>query len=144
MAFMKYQVLFCLLTVTLSIKSQPRIYLADLASMKTAVEKTASFKAQIKGEKRAAFNVLYKQLTADSTLTPGDYLYFHNLSRLIFPLRDNHLGFYQAPNEVPFMTSKSIDSFVDTKEFRDYPRTTLNIDSLKNVLSKKPVDSIEG
>src|SRR6185503_13538574 len=65
-------------------------------------------------------------------------------SQLIFPLRDNHLGFYQIPNFEKFKTKAGVDSFIISKEFLNYPTCRINIDSLKAELAKKPADSIEG
>ena len=133
-----------LLFLTLVLNAQTNTYLADLAALKSIVEKTASFKAQIKGDKLSYYHNLYKRLASDTVSNPNSYKYFYNLSQLLFPLRDNHLGFYQLPNNNHFRTKESIDSFISTKEFRDYPTYKINIDSLKIELSKKPAESIEG
>lgn len=120
------------------------MYLSDLTALKSLVENTASFKAQIKGERKTEFNALYTRLASENISNANSYKYFYNLSQLIFPVRDNHLGFYSLPNYDLFRTKESIDSFVATKAFFDYPSTSLNIDSLKAILSAKPIESIEG
>lgn len=133
---------FLLLTVVSN--AQTNNYLTDLAALRSILQKTPSFKAQIKGDKLSFYNALYDRLASDTTNTPNSYNYFYNLSQLIFPLRDNHLGFYQLPNFNNFKTKESIDSFLTTKEFLNYPTCNINIDSLKTELTKKPADSIEG
>lgn len=133
---------FFFLAVVLN--AQTNTYLEDLTTLKSIVEKTASFKAQIKGDKLSNYNDLYNRLAADTTNNANSYKYFYNLAQLLFPLRDNHLGFYQLPNYNHFKTKESIDSFVTTKEFLDYPTCKINIDSLKAKLATKPAESVEG
>jgi len=133
---------FCFLTGVLN--AQTKTYLADLAALKSILQKTPSYKAQIKGDKLSHYNSLYDRLTLDTTNNPNNFQYFYNLAQLLFPFRDNHLGFYQLPNYANFKTKESIDSFTKTKEFLDYPAIKINIDSLKEVLAIKPDSSIEG
>lgn len=124
--------------------AQTNYYLADLDALKSILQKTPSYKAQIKGGKLEYYNALYDRLVTDTVVDPDTYNYFYNLSQLVFPLRDNHLGFYQLPNYNNFKTQANIDSFIRTREFSNYPTCKINIDSLKNELAKKPPDSIEG
>jgi hypothetical protein len=123
---------------------QTNTYLADLASLKTIIKNTPSYKAQIKGSKLSYYNALYSRLVSDTIGELSSFKYFYNLSQLVFPLRDNHLGFYQLRNYSNFKTKESIDSFIKTKEFQSYPTCAINIDSLKTELAKKPTNSIEG
>lgn len=133
---------FLLLSIISRAQSNP--YLADLAALKAILQKTPSFKDQIKGGRLANYNALYNRLASDTSGYLNSYNYFYNLSQLLFPLRDNHLGFYQLPNYNIFKTKEGIDSFTQTKEFLDYPNFRINIDSLKFELARKPADSIEG
>ena len=123
---------------------QINTYLEDLAALKFVLQKTPSYKSQIKGDKQALFNSLYERLASDTTSNPHSFKYFYNLSQLIFPLKDNHLGFYQIAAYDNFKNKERMDSFIGTKEFLDYPTFHINIDSLKNVLAKRPADSVEG
>jgi hypothetical protein len=104
-------------------------YLADLTSLRTILQKTPSYKDQIKGEKLTAYNELFDRLKGDSATITSSYKYFYNLAQLFFPFQDNHLGFRQ------------IDKFPKESE---YPKYEGNIDSLKSVLINKSLDSIEG
>lgn len=130
--------------LTLVLNAQTNTYLADLTALNSIIEKTPSFKAQIKKGKLSHYNDLFKRLASDTPSNPNNYNYFHNLAQLLFPLRDNHLGFYQLPNYDHFKTKESTDSFVTRKEFLDYPTFIINIDSLKDKLSSKPANLIEG
>jgi hypothetical protein len=130
--------------LTLILNAQTSTYLADQKALKSILQNTASYKAQIKGDRLSQYNALYDRLVADTAGIRDSYSYFYNLAQLLFPLRDNHLGFYQLPNYNHFKTKQSIDSFITTKEFLNYPTCKINIDSLKTELAKKPSDSIEG
>ena len=99
--------------------------------------------SQIKGDKLTKFNTLFKHLASDTTnLTT--FKYFKNLAQLVYPLRDNHLGLYQITDDNNFKDKESIDKFISTKEFLNYLKYTINIDSLKIELQAKSTDSIEG
>lgn len=124
--------------------AQSGTYLEDLKALQSILQKTPSYRVQIKGVKLDEHQKLYDRLASDTVADPNSYRYYYNLAQLLFPIRDNHLAFYQIPNFEIFKTRESIDSFVVTKEFRDYPTVNINIDSLKNELTKKSVDSLEG
>ena len=112
------------------VKAQTKnTYVADIISLHNILQKTPSYKDQIKGQSLTAYNELFTRLKSDSTYSISDYKYFYNLAQLFFPIQDNHLGFYQT------------DKFPKESE---YPKFDGNIDSLKSVLETKVLDSIEG
>src|SRR5688572_16618501 len=141
---MRLSLLSALFLLSTTAEAQTSTYKTDLQQLKSILQNTASYKVQIKGEKLSQYNSLYQQLLSDSINIMNTFDYFHNLSQLLFPLRDNHLGFYQVANYNHFKTKETIDSFIRTKEFSDYPSIQINFDSLRNELAKKSVDSIEG
>lgn len=124
--------------------AQKNPYLGDLNALKSVLQKTPSYKVQIKGDKLKSYNKLYNSLATDTGNKPNSYQYFYNLAQLVFPLRDNHLAFYQLPDVNNFKDRETIDRFVKTAEFLAYPRLEINLDSLKAVLLKKHAESIEG
>lgn len=117
------------LFLSLTTHSQSNTYLADLRKVRSVLENTPSYKDQIKGDALVSFNALFHQLEKDSTHPISSFRYFENLARLFFPIRDNHLGFYQV---------------AVTNSGEDFPRFTGNIDSLSGKMSQSPPDSIEG
>jgi Peptidase family S41 len=141
---MRITLLIAFLISSFVSNSQTGTYLEDLKSLQSVIQKTPSYKTQIKGDNLDQYKKLYDHLASDSITDPNSFRYFYNLSQLLFPIRDNHLAFYQIPNFENFKTKESIDSFITTKEFRDYPTVDINFDSLKNELTKKDADSIEG
>jgi hypothetical protein len=119
-------------------------YVQDIAALHALIQKTPSYKAQVKGKDLNDYNKLYEQLRNDKVDNISSYKYFYNLSQLILPLRDNHLGFYQLPNSDNFKNKEAIAKFVSSKEFEEYPKYEINLDSLKLALTNKPLESVEG
>ena len=130
--------------LTLGLQAQTNPYLTDLSALKTILQKTPSYKSQIKGKQLALYNDLYDRLLTDISSKVNNYNYFYNLAQLIFPLKDNHLAFYQIPDVENFKDQERIEQFITTKEFLDYPQYAGNLDSLKSALAAKPAESIEG
>lgn len=108
---------------------QNNTYLTDLTALRNILEKTPSYRDQIKGETLVAYDSLFNRLKVDSNYSISDYKYFYNMAQLFFPIQDNHLGFYQI-NKFP-------------KE-SEYPTFKGSLDSLKSALTKKALDSVEG
>ncbi|MGF2075725.1 hypothetical protein, partial [Enterococcus casseliflavus] len=73
-------------------------YQSDLIELKDILQKTPSYKDQIKKQNLISYNSLFEKLLADTVKNPSDYKYFYNLAQLFFPIRDNHLTFYQIAN----------------------------------------------
>lgn len=130
-----------LLSFNILSSAQTNTYLKDLEALRSILQKTPSYKAQITGEQLTEYNRLYQQLAIDTISDPIDYKYFFNLSQLIFPLRDNHIGFYQHANYNNFTNKESVDRYIASTEFSKHPRIDINIDSMKLSLSLKPADS---
>jgi hypothetical protein len=120
-----------LLTIfSLSAKTQTgNSYVSDLSSLRIILEKTPSYKDQVRGESLASYNQLYEKLKTDSLHNISDFKYFYNLAQLFFPIQDNHLGFYQIAK-------------IPTES--EYPRFEGNVDSLQTALARMPLDSVEG
>ena len=133
-----------LFLVTVVSNAQTNVYLSDLAALKSVLQKTPSYKAQIRGHRKASYERLYNQLAADSAINPGDYRYFYNLCQLLFPLRDNHLGFYQLADHNRFSNKDSVGRSLSAKESVAFPEYKGNVDSLKSALLARPLDSLEG
>ena len=106
--------LTCLL-LSLILQAQTNSYLADLQALKSIIQKTPSYKAQIKDRKLEVYDSIYNHLADDTVNNISDYRYFHNLSQLFFSLRDNHLAFYQIPDYNNFRDKARIDCFVKTR-----------------------------
>lgn len=127
---MKFIQLFLLTILCISSQAQTiNTYQTDLTELQSILQKTPSYKDQIKGQSLISYNSLFEKLLSDTVKNASDYKYFYNLAQLFFPIRDNHLTFYQIAN---FPSEK------------DFPTFKGNLDSLKSVLTTKPLDSLEG
>ena len=120
------------------------VYLTDINTLYDILQKTPSYKDQIKGQGLVSYNELYEKLRIDSVNKTSDYQYFYNLAQLFFPIRDNHLGFYQNIDDNNFKDQPAYEKYIATKEFKSFPKYDINIDSLKDALSNKHQDSVEG
>jgi Peptidase family S41 len=127
---MKYlQLLFLIIIFVTSQAQTNNTYKSDLIELQSILQKTPSYKDQIKGQSQITYNSLFEKLLSDTVKNASDYKYFYNLAQLFFPIKDNHLAFYQIanfPSSTDFLTFKG------------------NLDSLKFVLASKPLDSLEG
>jgi len=141
---MKILLAVAFLLFTIGAGGQTSFYQADLKALKSILEKTPSYKEQIVGNKLTSYNALFENLLSDTVGDSNSFKYFYNLSQLIFPLKDNHLGFYKIADYTKFKTKATIDSFVSSKEFLNYPVWNLNIDSLSAELTHRPDTSVEG
>jgi len=133
-----------LLFWALAVNAQTNSYSQDLAELRTVLQKTPSYKSQIKGARLDSFNILYNQLAADSNAVLNKYQQFLRLSKLFFLLRDNHLGFYEVPNYNHFKTHETIAEYVKSDAFLKLPKYDIDPDSLKTALTGKSPDSVEG
>jgi len=138
-----FSVLFLIhLSVLQAQTSNP--YLTDIKALYEILKKTPSFKDQITGQTLIAYNELYERLKADSVKDINDYKYFYNLAQLFFPIRDNHLGFYQFIDQSNFKDTASLTKYLKTEKFKKFPKYNINTDSLKEALRRRPLDSVEG
>jgi hypothetical protein len=118
----------------------------DLEKLYETLQKTPSFKDQIKGQKRKEYDHLFEHLKNEPIKSnPFDSLF--KLSQLLWPVKDNHLGLYQLPDK------KSVASKSDTgntiksanvPRIKRYPVVTADLDSLEKQLLAKPVSDVEG
>jgi Peptidase family S41 len=123
-------------------------YSKDLNQLYTVLKKTPSYKSQIKGDQKTAYTALYNHLQKEIVDDPNSFQYFYNLSQLLMPIKDNHLGFYQLPltflDPKKFSDTSLVKKYKAMPIYKAYPKTTINLDSLETVLKSKSKDSVEG
>lgn len=98
----------------------------DLNALYQAIQKMPSYKKLLKGD--ANYQQIYEDVKgkikdADEKTT------FKQLSRLIYPINDNHLGFYRTPDSVLKVA---------------YVSLPINTDSLRKQLVQKDKNELEG
>ncbi len=112
--------------LTLQLKAQEQQNIADLDFLYQAIKQLPSYKDQLKND--ASYTQLYQQLQKEMN-TADDFEVFKKLAQLIYPIKDNHLGFY-----------RSADS---TYKFKFLKAELPTADLIKK-LEQTPKDSIEG
>lgn len=145
---MKYQdttwkIVMTLLLVPSISFSQTTRFRQELYSLDSLLQKTRSFKQQIKGGRKQ----IYLQKKAELLESPDTtfaWQRFLLLTELLDLVKDNHLGFYERVNYQLFKTREQIDSLVAADYFRDLPSVNWNLDSLKDVLVAKSKGDVEG
>lgn len=128
--------------------SQSSRYTADVDALYRVLRQTPSFQDQITGDKKIAYDSLFTAVRNDSANFKDGYDYYYRLARLLYPLRDNHLGFYQFPMAILEEKYYGNDSIVKVYKqlwpVKTYPRLSVDTDSLRQILKNKPKDSVEG
>ncbi|WP_290795369.1 S41 family peptidase [Flavihumibacter sp. UBA7668] len=116
---------FLLLIQQLAIGQGFSRFQQELNSIDSLLQKTKSYKEQVKGEQLQKYQQKKQELSV-RTDTLHSWQRFILLTKLLEFVRDNHLGFYQRGNN------------------SEWPVVNWNLDSLKVVLSEKSADEIEG
>lgn len=141
-------ILFCLWIASIKAQSISYNYSKDLDRLYNILMKTPSYKHQIKGVKKDNYIQLYQKLKTRASNIKTDFDNFYYLSQLIIPLKDNHLAFWQSSNNglsySKFADSLFIRNYRESKEFKNYPKVSVSMDSLERELINKPKDGVEG
>ncbi|WP_377130223.1 hypothetical protein [Mucilaginibacter antarcticus] len=136
-----------LLTGKSLLGQQKNEFQKDFDFLYQELQKTPSYADQITGEKKTAYQNLYAKLKAQP-VAPTALDTFYNLSKLLWPIKDKHLAFYQNYNrDIDFKTLQTpgfIRDYRTSPTFKSFPRVKLNLDSLESSLAKKATGSVEG
>lgn len=139
-------VCFCLITIGLH-GQEPDYYLQDLDVLYQTLQKTPGYKDQIKGDKQREYANLFQRLRS-AQIGSSALDTFYNYSRLLWPIKDMHLGFWQVWDKDvsidKLKDSAYITAYRKKSVFKNTPKVTLNLDSLERLLQESPLDSIEG
>ena len=95
--FKMKKIIFLLLSafVIQQVRAQEQQNIADLDALYEAIQKVPSYKAQLKNDR--SYHELYESLRKDLK-SADDFIIYQQLLKLIYPLKDNHLGFYRKPD----------------------------------------------
>lgn len=140
--------LLCICLISISLHAQERdYYRSDLDYLYHILRKTPGYKDQIKGQKKKDYMQLFHSLR-DTQVGPSALDTFYQYSKLLWPIKDMHLVFWQIWDK-----QISIDQLKDTVYLADYRKksvfkntvkVTIDLDSLERSLQGKPADNIEG
>lgn len=100
--------------------------IADLDFLYKSIHQLPSYKKQLKND--TSYQRLYERIRKD--LKSGDeFEVYQRLLELIYPIKDNHLGFYKKP-----------DSVVKFK----YLKPEIDLAQMESKFKNYPIDSLEG
>ncbi|MEO1653438.1 MAG: S41 family peptidase, partial [Bacteroidota bacterium] len=119
----------------------------DLDFLYETLPKAPSFKAQIKGNRKAAFETHYRALRAQSSPQEPLFNCFMLLVELMRDVKDNHLRINYSTQKFSPDSLKDaafVERFKKSEAYLLYPASKRDLDSLEKVLSLRPVDSLAG
>ncbi|RYY61662.1 MAG: hypothetical protein EOO05_05650 [Chitinophagaceae bacterium] len=109
---------------------------------------TSSFRAQVTGEKKKAYDELLTALRAEADQSSGNFGCFQVVARLFDPIHDNHLDFYEksvpAMDPVQYGDKNKVAAYRALPVFRGWPVWKGDVAALEKRMMKVPADSIEG
>lgn len=120
---------------------------SDFAFLHQYLKQTISFKQQIKGKKKQAFEAIHSQLQQKAAATTSTYECFGLMRQLLLQVKDKHLGIKEL---VPAVSQKQLQdaafaqNYQNSPTFFNSPRVQLNLDSLEKVLHQAPKEAIAG
>jgi hypothetical protein len=122
----KWLICFCLLFAISAAKAQEQKNIADLEFLYRQIQKLPAYKDQLKDDQTYA--QLYQRLRKELN-TSNDFEAYQKMLALIYPINDNHLGFYRKPDSAA--------------KFKPAP-PKINLLLLRQKYATYPIDSIQG
>ena len=115
-----------ILITTIRLSAQEALNIADLDFLYKSIQALPSYKDQL--TKDDSYRQLYERLRKDLN-TSDDFEAYQKLLQLIYPIKDNHLGFYRKP---------------DSSYKFNYLKPPFNLGELEAKYKDYPKDSVEG
>lgn len=121
---------------------------ASLDSLHDFLKKMPSFRQQISGNKKEKYENMLAALRTEATSVTNAFDCFLLQTKLVLPLKDNHLLLYQLPaKEFRYADLKDsifLQQLLQIPAYKDFPCVAISRDSLEQALATKPADSVEG
>lgn len=113
-----------ILISTFSLDAQEGQNIADLDFLYQSIKALPSYKDQLKNDQ--SYRQLYERLRKDLN-TSDDFETYQKLLQLIYPIKDNHLGFYRTPDSsYNFNYFKPPFKLVELEaKYKDYPKDSV-------------------
>ncbi|RAI92185.1 S41 family peptidase [Algoriphagus yeomjeoni] len=144
----KVFILMLLLNFNLKLAAQPNCDCAsELDFVYEQVQTTASFKDQIRGEKKAKFEENYLSLRAQMNDELSKLDCFWALNQLMYMVQDKHVALTENPlglSEKSLQDSSFLAGYRDSHAFKNFPKTDRNVANLAKSLEGKRLDEVEG
>jgi len=119
----------------------------DLDFIVEKIKKMPSYKKQIKGNKEEEFKKNYKMLSSKMKQPIAVEACYKMLLEQMLLVNDVHISLKLNAKYLPKEDAKDeikIEAFKASEKFKNHPRTTHNLLELKEKLSKKSINDIEG
>jgi len=115
---------------------------ADLTFLDSKIRKTPAFK-----NNKKAYQDSYSKFSKEAVSIKSLYECYVLMNELMIPLNDNHsrvYGINLGATEAVIADPEKYSTFKNSALFNTYPKSSINLDSLKRVLANKPKLDIEG
>jgi hypothetical protein len=119
----------------------------DLDFIVKKMKKMPSYKKQIRGEKLVAFNNMYQSLSEEMTAPIAIEKCYQLLLKQMLLVNDAHSSLSinsKFLSETTLKDNEKLASFKLTERYKNHPKTTRNIATLKEELANKSIDDLEG
>lgn len=120
----KYLLILFVFFFVLKVNGQEAQNIADLDFLYQEIKKLPSYKDQLKGDEK--YEQLYQNLRANIK-SSNDFEVFQQLSQLLIPIRDNHLGLWRKPDSSYTFTPEkyTIDSLTLINKYLNYAKDSI-------------------
>ena len=119
----------------------------DLEFYYTEIQKTVSYKDQIKGKRKEDFETTYIALKDKISCNETEFDCFTILNQLSYLIDDEHSRLRSIPEILSsenFSKEETLKKYLTSQEFLNFPRVSINIDSLEIKLINSPHNTLEG
>jgi len=137
-----------LITISFTLSAQSNCDCkAELDFVYEKMQTMSSFKSQIKGDLAQTFEAKYQELSEKVTNDMDKLDCYVQLNNLMGLVKDKHAGVYGVRSEYSYddtLDSAFTEAYQKTDEFRDFPTVDLDLEALREELSVKPINDVEG
>ena len=119
----------------------------DLEFFYNEIQNTISYKDQIKGSRKVAFDEAYNQIIKNITCAETEFDCFVLLNKLSYLIDDEHARLRTIPKILSsenYNDKDVIETYRSSDEFLKFPKANISIDSLETALKNISINQIEG
>ncbi|MDG1276545.1 MAG: S41 family peptidase [Algoriphagus sp.] len=140
--------LFLLISLSFKLSAQSNCDCKpELEFVYEQIQTTSSFKDQVKGERKRAFEKKYESLRSNMEGEISKLACYWSLNQLMALIQDKHAEVNEVLPDFKLEDLQNPEfeaNYRATESFKNFPKTVKNIASLTESLKNKPLDDIEG
>lgn len=144
----KLIVLIALFTFSITLSAQSNCDCkAELEFVYEKMQTMSSFKSQIKGDLAKNFVTSYQNISSQVSSDMDKLDCYVQLNNLMGLVKDKHAGVYGVRPEYSYddtLDSAFTEAYQKTDEFRNFPTVDLDLEALREELSVKSINDVEG